>query len=220
MSSKTGGYITRRLHVPYEVWSQGGVKLNNLAEKVRVVEVLCSALEDVEKCSAEVFGAGNVSSGMGLGIGSVGRKEGEAWAAKLDDFSSVCDSVVANFGKKLGVGEGFALQKKSGMTSWGGKLTRQFDKFTAGKNLDSPTAYTQGLCRLFSQAQLLDEHTKAIMSQAPTYAALPADIRTALDFKLKHASDFFARVVLTFVIRDLSLLLDKYAKKCEKWLAE
>ncbi|KZT21670.1 hypothetical protein NEOLEDRAFT_1181510 [Neolentinus lepideus HHB14362 ss-1] len=222
MTSKSGGYITRRLHVPHEVWTQGGVKLTNLAEKVRVVEVLCSVLEDVEKCSAEVFGAGNVSSGMGLGIGSVGRKEGEAWSAKLEEFSSVCDSVVANFGKKLGVGEGFALQKKSGVTSWGGKLTRQFDKFTAGKNLDSPTAYTQGLCRLFQQAQLLDEHTKAISSVpvAPTYAALPANIRGGLDVKLKHASDFFARVVLTFVIRDLSLLLDKYAKKCEKWLAE
>ncbi|KDQ63840.1 hypothetical protein JAAARDRAFT_29888 [Jaapia argillacea MUCL 33604] len=222
MSSKSGGYITRRLHVPQEVWSQGGVKLNNIPEKIRVVEVLCSALEDVEKCSAEFFGAGNVSTGQGLGIGSVGRKEGEAWAAKLEEFSGICDHVVANFGKKLGVGEGFVLKKTSGVTSWGGKLTRQFDKFTNGKNLDSPTTYVQGLNRLFTYAQLLDEHTKAALCtpMAPTYAALPMDIRMALDIKLRHSSEFFARVVLTFVVRDLSLLLDKYAKKCEKWLAE
>ena len=44
--------------------------------------------------------------------------------------------------------------------------------------------------------------------------------RTALEIKYKRISEFFASVVLTFVIRDLSLLLDKYAKKCEKWLAE
>ena len=38
MTSKTGGYITRRLHVPQEVWSQGGAKLTNVPEKIRVVE--------------------------------------------------------------------------------------------------------------------------------------------------------------------------------------
>ncbi|KAJ7169618.1 hypothetical protein C8R46DRAFT_203479 [Mycena filopes] len=218
MTSPTGGYVTRRLHVPQEVWSQGGAKLTNISEKVRVVAILCSALEDLQTGSSEHFGAGNVSSGMALGIGSIGRKEGEAWLSRLEDFSTVCDGVVANFGKKLGVGEGFVLKK----TTWGDKLTRRFDKFTNGKNLDSPAAYVSGLRRLFLHAQLLDEHSKAILSQpvAPAYAALPADIRGQADKKLKRASQFFATVVLTFVIRDLSQLLDKYAKKCEKWLAE
>ncbi|KAG7450309.1 uncharacterized protein BT62DRAFT_503808 [Guyanagaster necrorhizus] len=218
MTSTTGGYITRRLHVPQEVWSQGGAKLSNLPEKVRVVGILCSALEDLQNSSSEHFGAGNVSSGMGLGIGSIGRKEGEAWISKLEDFSTMCDGVVANFGKKLGVGEGFVLKK----TTWGDKLGRRFDKYINGKNLDSPAAYVQGLRKLFLHAQLLDEHTKAISCQpvAPAYAAFPADIRTAADIKLRRSSEFFASVVLTFVIRDLSQLLDKYAKKCEKWLAE
>ncbi|KAJ4489485.1 hypothetical protein C8J55DRAFT_603782 [Lentinula edodes] len=218
MISGTGGYITRRLHVPQEVWSQGGAKLGNLMEKVRVVDILCTALEDLQGFSSECFGAGNVSSGMALGIGSVGRKEGEAWIAKLEDFSTVCDGVVANFGKKLGVGEGFVIKK----TTWGDKLGRRFDKLTNGKNLDSPAAYVQGLKRLFLHAQLLDEHTQAITSTpvAPAYGALPSEIRSAADIKLKRSSEFFASVVLTFVIRDLSMLLDKYAKKCEKWLAE
>ncbi|KAJ7630681.1 hypothetical protein FB45DRAFT_1027877 [Roridomyces roridus] len=218
MSSPTGGYVTRRLHVPQEVWSQGGVKLANVSEKVRVVAILCSALEELEAGSSECFGAGNVSSGLALGIGSIGRKEGEAWIARLEEFSGVCDGVVANFGKKLGVGEGFVLKK----TTWSDKLTRRFDKLTNGKNLDSPAAYVAGLRKLFMHSQLLDEHAKAITSQpvAPAYAAFPADIRNSADVKLKRASQFFATVVLTFVIRDLSMLLDKYAKKCERWLAE
>ncbi|KAG7099421.1 hypothetical protein E1B28_001273 [Marasmius oreades] len=234
MMSPTGGYITRRLHVPQEVWSQGGAKLGNLIEKVRVVAILCTALEELQAFSSEYFGAGNVSSGMALGIGSIGRREGEAWLSKLEDFSTVCDGVVANFGKKLGVGEGFVVKK----TTWGDKLGRRFDKFTNGKkfvivislrafsdhlaSLDSPAGYVQGLRKLFSHAQLLDEHTKAVSSQpvAASYSGLPVDIRSAADIKLKRASEFFASVVLTFVIRDLSQLLDKYAKKCEKWLAE
>jgi hypothetical protein len=89
-------------------------------------------------------------------------------------------------------------------------------------SLDSPAAYVQGLTKLFSHAQLLDEHTKALLSHpiAPAYAAFPMDVRTSMEMKLKRCSEFFASVVLTFVVRDLSQLLDKYAKKCEKWLAE
>ncbi|KAF9243932.1 hypothetical protein BU15DRAFT_86348 [Melanogaster broomeanus] len=215
MTSRSGGYITRRLHVPQGVWSQGGAKLTNEPEKVRVVEVLCSALEEMQQSSVEYFGAGSVCSGLALGIGSVGRKEAEAWVGKLEEFSSICDSVVANFGKKLGVGEGFVSKKSGGVTSWGGKLTRQFDKFTHGKNLDSPAAYVAGLSRLFMHAQLLDEHSKALLSQptAPIYAAFPTDLRTAAEVKLRRASEFFASVVLTFVIRDLAQLLGQ-------WLAE
>lgn len=93
MTSKTGGYITRRLHVPQEVWSQGGVKLSNIPEKIRVLEVLLTALEDIQHWSAEYFGAGNVSSGMALGIGSIGRREGEAWSAKLEDFANTCSTL-------------------------------------------------------------------------------------------------------------------------------
>lgn len=129
MVSSTGGYVTRRLHVPCEVWSQGGAKLSNLVEKVRVVGILCSALDDLSLSSSESFGAGNVCSGLALGIGSIGRKEADQWLAKLEEFSNVCDGVVANFGKKLGVGEGFVLKK----TTWGDKITRRFDKFTNGK---------------------------------------------------------------------------------------
>jgi len=116
MTSKTGGYVTRRLHVPHEVWSQGGAKLANIPEKIRVVEVLLSALEEIQNCSVEIFGAGNVSSGMVLGIGSIGKKEGEIWSSKLEEFSGVCDGVVANFGKKLAVGEGFVTKKSGGVS--------------------------------------------------------------------------------------------------------
>lgn len=128
MSSNSGGYITRRLHVPFEVWSQGGAKLANIPEKIRVVAILSSALEDLQSSSAEYFGAGNVCSGLALGIGSIGRSEAEGWFTKLDDFAAVCDGIEANFGKKLGVGEGL-VPKKNALTS----LTKKFDKFTTGK---------------------------------------------------------------------------------------
>jgi len=59
-----------------------------------------------------------------------------------------------------------------------------------------------------------------MISVSPAYAAFPADVRISAEYKLRRFSEFFAAVVLAFVIRDLSQLLDKYVKKCEKWLAE
>ena len=105
-----------RLHVPHEVWSQGGAKLLNLPEKIRVVVVLCSALDDLHMSSNEFCGAGSVNAGLTSGIGSIGRKEGESWNNKVDEFSLICDGLVSDFGKKLGVGEGFAV-KKNGLVS-------------------------------------------------------------------------------------------------------
>lgn len=92
----------------------------------------------------------------------------------------------------------------------------------ASFSLDSPANYVVGLTKLFQQAQLLDEHTKALLASPPSplYSSLSLDIRQALEIKLKRSSEFFASVVLTFVVRDLSQLLDKYVKKGEKWLAE
>ena len=55
---------------------------------------------------------------------------------------------------------------------------------------------------------------------APSYAALPPELRTAVEARLRRSSEFFANAVLPFVVRDLAQLLDKYVKKCEKWLAE
>ena len=91
------------------MWSQGGAKLLNLPEKVRVVEVLCGALEEVQNASNDF------TSATGIG-GSGGRKDVERWLAKLDEWSGACEGVVGSVGKKLGVGEGFGVKKSGGVS--------------------------------------------------------------------------------------------------------
>jgi hypothetical protein len=127
MVNPTGGYVTRRLHVPCEVWSQGGAKLTNLDDKLRAVESLVVALDALQTSSWDYFGSGSVR--LARGIDNIGRKEANAWLLKLEEFSNVCDMVVADYGKKLGVGEGFVARK----STWGVKFTRRLDKLTNGK---------------------------------------------------------------------------------------
>jgi hypothetical protein len=129
MVNPTGGYVTRRLHVPCEVWSQGGAKLTNLDDKLRAVESLVVALDALHTSSCDYFGSVSVSSGLARGFDNIGRKEANAWLLKLEEFSNVCDMVVADYGKKLGVGEGFVARK----STWGVKFTRRLDKLTNGK---------------------------------------------------------------------------------------
>jgi len=85
---------------------------------------------------------------------------------------------------------------------------------------DSPMAYANLLTKLFEHVQLLDEHSRAsqMSPQPPAYASLPQDIRNRIDMSLKNVSELFAKVVLTFVFRDLSLMLDKYHKTCDRWI--
>jgi hypothetical protein len=111
MTARSGGYITRRLHVPNEVWSQGGVRLAALPEKARVLEILAMALEDLAAVSRTSFGPlGTAAPGD-----SVQKAAALEWIGKLEDFVGSCDGVVAAFGKKLGLGESVIVKKTTGV---------------------------------------------------------------------------------------------------------
>ena len=90
--------------------------------------------------------------------------------------------------------------------------------------MDSPSTYVNGLARLFQAAQLLDEHTKALSappgSSSTIYGSIPPELRASVETRLKRSSEFFATVVLTFVVRDMGILLDKYAKRGQRYLEE
>ncbi|PVF99122.1 hypothetical protein CPB86DRAFT_703901 [Serendipita vermifera] len=217
MNDRTGGFITPRLHVPYEVWTQGSTKLTNTTEKTKVIDILVAALDELTNASVDFCGASSEIS-MSTGGANNDRKTVEKWASKLEDFDRAFGQVAETFGKKLGVGGGFVVKKSVGMAAWSNKL---FDKIAAaGKPYDSPMAYVNLLIRLFTQVQLLNEHTRAlhVAPQPPCYTSLPQDVRTRIEASLKSISELFAKVVLTFVFRDLSLMLDKYHKTCDRWI--
>lgn len=215
-SIMTGGYISRKLHVPSAVWTQGGAKLINLPEKGKCVAIIDQGLEELSKASKDFLRASQVST-AGLNGTGISRAVGERWLRALEEWVQVCDGVVGNLGKKLGVGDGGASKKAAG---WGNKVSRTFDRMTNGKSLDSPASYVQDLAGLFQDVQFLDDHHRLLGSSMGSYASMPIDIRTQIEARLKRTSEFFCTVVIAFVVQDLGLLLDKYAKKGEKWLNE
>ena len=129
MVDRTGGFVTPKLHVPNEVWTQGGAKLHNHADKMKALDILAIALDELSTASVEFCGAGGVN---GLS-GALGRNEAERWASKLEDFDRSLSQVGEMYGKKLGVGEGFVAKKTGGMAALTGKFTRGLDRMTTGK---------------------------------------------------------------------------------------
>lgn len=109
MTSKTGAYLTRRLHIPHEVWSVGNLgKLNAVSDKVIVLEKLARVLDEVGTASANFCG-------FGAPTADPTREEVERWLVKLDEWAAVCEDVVLKDGKKLGIGEGFVARKSGGV---------------------------------------------------------------------------------------------------------
>ncbi|ELU44519.1 ATP-dependent DNA helicase recQ [Rhizoctonia solani AG-1 IA] len=197
LTRQSGGYLTPKLHVPHEVWSQGGAKLVNVPDKLRVLESLVDHLIGLRECSEGFFS---------------GRRGGEEFLKRLEEWTKHCDSLNGEYSKKLGVGEG-VIKKRGGMTD---KIMRGFDRITNGKSVDSPANYAELLKRLFTAAELFDKHILALQDRHhPRYLPVSSSVRNQIEMRLHAASEFFATVVLTFVVRDLGLLMDKFVKKTD-----
>ena len=109
----------------------GDERMNSFGEMVVVGTVRTDSPPPIEISQSKRMGWRNISGGHAQQHpqhqhqhqhrsqpsldGSVGRKEGEVWVRGLDEWGAVCEGVVGNFGKKLGVGEGFAGKKNTGV---------------------------------------------------------------------------------------------------------
>lgn len=87
-SINQGAYVSAKLYVPKQVWAQAGVKLSAVETKIRMVELLISGLEGVERAGDAAHFGGN-ASGTGM------KKE-------LDAFDGLLDGIQSTLAKKLG----------------------------------------------------------------------------------------------------------------------
>lgn len=89
--------------------------MTNVGEKVRVVDALVDHLVGVREVSDGFFN---------------GRRGGEEWLRRLEEWGRICEGLVGEYGKKLGVGEGLTGKKGNRMTNI---LKGGLDRITNGK---------------------------------------------------------------------------------------
>ncbi|GAA94256.1 uncharacterized protein L969DRAFT_91054 [Mixia osmundae IAM 14324] len=210
MSITDGGFVTPRLFIPPQIWAQSRIKLTATETKLRILEAVSQGLEILEKEGRDMLKPSSNRTPY---------QAAKGFAKELESFGDLLDELQGDSAKKLGFTD--TSRKKSFGASWSSKLSKSIAGMTSSKGLESPGAYTSSLARCFAQAQSLDPHCQCLESPEKTrYAEVPADLRKQIDARLRRSSDFFASIVIPFVMQDLALMLDKYAKRAASWCAD
>ncbi|GJN94789.1 hypothetical protein Rhopal_007881-T1 [Rhodotorula paludigena] len=229
-----GGYLSEKLFVPAQVWTtQGGAKLVALETKVRMLDLLSSGLDALDKAGRGMLlvPTGSTSAPR------VARDEAARFVRELDSFEGLAEGIQSTLGKKLGQGVigttgggiaggtsgsfGNERDPKSGrkgstasFSAWSSKLSMSLNRVVAnGASLDSQATYVDAIAKIFRQAQRLDQHLALVFPTQfddtnaldSAYALLsPAD-RHRLERHLRKASEFFGQVICRFVMRDVDV---------------
>lgn len=103
-STESGSYVTPRLYVPKELWTQHGVKLVALETKVRMLDLLLTGLEAVEKAGEGMLGTHRDDDRGVIPNGGKFEKELEAFEGLVEGIQSTMAKKLgyATSGKKMG----------------------------------------------------------------------------------------------------------------------
>ncbi|GEM11769.1 hypothetical protein Rt10032_c17g5786 [Rhodotorula toruloides] len=241
--TSSGGYLSERLYIPAPVWTTpGGAKLVALETKVRMLELISTGLDALEKAGRGLLLVPTASSSAR----AAAREEAGRFARELESFEGLAEGVQTTLNKKLGpgvirsfsagVGGGMSgMSEKDAKTgrkgstasfsTWSSKLSASLNRVTNGVRR---AAYVDAVAKVFKQAQCLDPHlafiltagsADAVNSEDSPYTLLPAADQHRLERQLRKSSEFFNQVVCRFVLRDVGVLLDKYVKRGGAWLS-
>lgn len=114
-SSSNGGYISEKLFVPAQVWTtQGGMKLVALETKVRMLDLLSTGLDALDRAGRGLLLVPTASASAR----AVVRQEAERFGRELDSFEGLAEGIQSTLAKKLGAG--VVLGAGSGSAATGG----------------------------------------------------------------------------------------------------
>lgn len=98
-SGAPGGYLSERLFVPAHAWTtQAGTKLVAIETKVRMLDLLSSGLDALERAGRGLL---LVPVGSSAAAGAA-REEAGRFARELESFEGLAEGVQSTLGKKLG----------------------------------------------------------------------------------------------------------------------
>lgn len=97
-SIMSGAYLTPRLYIPKQLWSQSSIKLVHTETKVRMLDLLLNGLESIERTAGDILLIdGNIKAGnVGSKIDAANRLMRE-----LESFDGMLDGVQSTLAKKL-----------------------------------------------------------------------------------------------------------------------
>ncbi|GAA5903390.1 hypothetical protein JCM5296_005636 [Sporobolomyces johnsonii] len=191
-----GAYLSEKLFVPSQIWTtQGGAKLVAIETKVRMLDLLSSGLDSVDKAGRMLLSAALASSSGERWA----RDEAARFGKELESFEGLAEGIHSTLAKKLGNGlipaagggigggaggkedrgaAGGPTGRKgstAGFAAWSAKLGRSLDRVTNGVSLDSQATYVETISKVFKQAQCIDHHLALLLSVSTIPSATYSD---------------------------------------------
>eukprot|EP00160_Parvularia_atlantis_P013786 Unigene3057_Nuclearia_a/m.9402 Unigene3057_Nuclearia_a/g.9402 ORF Unigene3057_Nuclearia_a/g.9402 Unigene3057_Nuclearia_a/m.9402 type:complete len:325 (-) Unigene3057_Nuclearia_a:60-1034(-) len=187
-----GGYMTPKLYVPRNVWFQQGAKFTAIESKFTNCETILIWLQ---KLQDETLTDTNKVS-----------KDLDEFIAQLENVQNALARKL-KFISELKQEKNVAVQNMSArLAQMGSKISKSVERLQANVmrlKIDDDTAYIELLIQVFELSQFFNNWINHFE------AAQEAIIVN----KLKRVSDFFYNVLCAFVLRDFSMLLERYMKK-------
>ncbi|RKP25058.1 hypothetical protein SYNPS1DRAFT_22916 [Syncephalis pseudoplumigaleata] len=189
-SITSGGYLTARLYVPRSIWMTTGVKLTAIDTKIQACERLRDRLEK---------------------MAAVDLEDADNALLVLDELDDELHNIQNQLARKLDYIKESRRPKSLGL---GLKSMERMHANMTKDKVEDAAEYMDALVNLFRACQLLDHWLRNYTSRAAS-----KEREHALQ-RLHRASDFMRSVICAFVIRDLGLLYDKYAKRIHEWIID
>jgi len=225
-SLQQGSHLSRKLYAPKALWAaaqQPGTKIALLDLKVRMLDLVATGMEPVEAGGRALLAPPTTSQPGLLAV------QATKFSRQMDEFEMLLLDVQNTLAQKMSIIEPVAGKKnKSAFGSISSRLKGSFGGLTSSNKgqLDTPAEYLFSISRLCAKVSHLEQHAQSILRaqsglsendiRAPgteTYAALPTEVRVSIEAKLKRTSDWLANVLLCFILRDVTILADRYTKR-------
>ncbi|SCV72448.1 BQ2448_3985 [Microbotryum intermedium] len=206
-----GAYITPTLYIPHQVWSQAGVKLVAVETKVRMLDLLLTGLEAVDKLGKSCWRTQG---------GRATREAATLFTQELESFESLTEGIQSTLSKKLGYASTGKKVGTNSFSAWSSKLSRSLDRVTNGRSLDHPATYVDSIARVLQQAQCLDVYIVTMHERSFPISEMDERDRAQMALRLKRLSEFFGGMICRFILRDIGMLVDKYVKRAGIWFSE
>ncbi|KAG9303823.1 hypothetical protein G9A89_018720 [Geosiphon pyriformis] len=195
----TGGYLTKKLFVPNNMWVQANVKLASVEAKLSSCEIIYNCLLKLEKITMDDL---------------------DGLVKELDSIEPLFDGIQNNLARKLSYVEstnGKSRQSTSIM-NWGSKLSQRLDRMGMGvvNRSEEANSYVDTLLKVFQIADIVEVYIRHFSLLKGPYH----HHHTHIVSRLYKMSDFFGNVLCRFVVRDLGILADKYVKRGGNWVID
>ncbi|KYQ90058.1 hypothetical protein DLAC_11736 [Tieghemostelium lacteum] len=198
---KSGAYLTNRLYIPKTVWQQTGCKFLAIQTKINSLEVLLECLQSLKKYSVD-------SSSSPSGI-PFDKKNMETVSKEMDSFCSQLDVIQNGLHFHLSFIPEIKIEKVNESKGWAKKMKKFGNSLAKGAVRLAPSSKLEGadyiglLNSVFEESQFLESWMNCCESLG----------HSNLSKRLNRVGEFFSVVICSFVMKDFTILLERFMRK-------